>query len=262
VAAHADVLTFRQNTIEDGVYKWSNANNWLDSGSQTGVPMTDDRAVIPSNCICTIYDPNAVADTISVGGILDIQAGQTLTLDNDYDNLGGGAGTDNSSVTGTVNLKGSGSALGFIDNNHQISGGGKIVGWHNDAEIREYSSQPTLTIASGLTVRGALKVKMTSLVNNGTVLADDGTTSGSRDTLELYSGTPSGSGQWQAVRLYGTHPAVLRFSVSATALTGGFTVGANSTLDVDADVTSDGTNGHSTINGKIDVAGGVTLDLR
>jgi hypothetical protein len=258
VTARANTTTFSQTVQEDGVYKWSNSSNW-----DNGVPTADKRAVVPSNCWCTVYasDANAAADTISVRGILDVQAGRKLTLDNSE------ATPDNSFVSGTVYLRGfqdSGAALEFKDNNHEISGGGKIIGQHNNAEIKEYSGQSrTLTIASGLTVQGALKVKVYSFVNNGTVMADDGTATTTRDTLELNSGIPSGSGAWKAVRSTGSNDAVLKFRVSATGLTGGFTISADSILDVDADVTSDGTYAHSTFNGgAIDVASGVTLDLR
>ncbi len=192
---------------------------------------------------------DATYGCMDVAGTLRIAAGATLTLDGDPCSA--------STVDGTVFLEGSGSVLAIKDDDHAIGGSGKIIGEHNSAAICEQPGQSrTLTIDTNLTVQGCLKVKMNSFVNNGTVLANDSTTNATRDTFELYSGTPSGSGAWQAVRVYGSNDACLKFSESATGLTGAFTVSGSSMLFVEVEVDVCTTGDLTFTGGKILVAAG------
>ncbi len=173
--ANATVNTFSENTPSDGVYKWSTAANWSD-----GVPDATDRAVIPDNLTCTIYagDSNAVADTISVAGTLNIQTYMKLSLDNSDDNIA--ADPDDSEVTGDgfINLQASGSELAFISNDHAVSESGAIVGQSASAFISIASG---IKLTSSTTIQGALEIK-------------DATTSGSFENQgKVYANSASGT---------------------------------------------------------------------
>jgi hypothetical protein len=257
--AQADTLTFREQTETSpgsGVYAWSEPTNWQDTSEppQTGVPTTDDRAVIPAGTTCTILatGSDVVADTVSVSGTLDIQAGRTLTLDNDYDNLGGGAGTDNSAVAGTIKLKESGSTLAFAEQNHTLSGAGAVVGEHNSAKMTIASSK---TLTSTTTIQGRLQIapasgaSSTGFVNDtgGLVLAD------AAGTLDMQADTVSGAGDWQ---VSSNGSAVLKFTTGSQSLTGDLSV-STGRLDIADSITTTGTLDFS--GGEIDVASGKTF---
>ncbi len=208
---------------------WNTGGNWSGGvpGDSDVVTLPDQLNSYPDYVVTMDAQPGRARSlTISADATLLIATAKTLEI---------GDGTDqDSTVNGTVILAVSGSVLKMTESRN-IDGSGEIIGQHNLAEITDAASE-VLTIGTNLTVRGALKVTM-DMVNNGLVWANDGTTIGTRDTLELFSGTPSGSGEWKAVRSMGGNDAFLLFSVSATGLTGDFTVGhANSMLHIEDDV--------------------------
>ena len=185
------------------------------------------------------------------GGKINIASGGTLVLT-------GNRGST-SRIDGDIFLQASSAVIEIKDNDHTFSGSGEIIGQANGAEIREKSGQTRqLTIGTNLTVRGALRFKL-DLVNNGLVWADDATTVVSRDTLEIFSGTCGGSGEWRAQRCRGTNTAILQFrsGVTASAPTGAFTIRADSKAVINASFT---TTGNLTFDGgKIVVAAGKTF---
>lgn len=168
--AQAADITFQESVLENSVYKWSKTGNW-DLGR---LPTTGDHVIIPTTRTATIYaaDADGVADTISVVGTLDIQAGRVLTLSND-------ATPSNSSVDGTINLQGSASTLRFVAANHSVSGDGAIVGLHDAAriEIGEVDSSTPVVFTNSATIRGQLVIadvtsESGSFSNQGTVNAN------------------------------------------------------------------------------------------
>ncbi len=182
---------------------------------------------------------------IAYGCKLDLN-GYTLTL--------GGNGGGTSTIHGTLVLSGPNSHLRIKSNDHTMTGSGYLVGEHNWAVIDDHPAFPgDLIIASGFTVAGAMQIDL-DLVNNGRVLADDGTTdTGSRNTLLLSSGTITGSGVWEVDKSIGAYTAFLEFGsgvTSATGLTGDFVV-SDGTLYIDDVVSTSG--GLCFTGGKIDV---------
>ncbi len=167
-------------------------------------------------------------DCFKVDGVLNIAAGVTLTLDGDP--------CAESKVDGFINLLGSGSVLAFSSNNHTVSGSGLIDGRHNSARI-DIMSAITVTIGADLTVHGAMQIRAVSgtFDNDGLVEADNAATND--DTLECYSGTFAGSGEYKVA----TSGATLKFDsgISDTGLAADFTVGGG-TLDIDEEVVTTG----------------------
>lgn len=117
-------------TFVPGSGNWHVAGNW----SPSGVPTEADRVIIPEGKICSIAD-DAEADTIvvEVEAQLIIQGGQTLTLDNDDPH--GSNDPDHSIVDGSVILQGEDAVLFIAENDHVVSGDGRVWGLHNDARI-------------------------------------------------------------------------------------------------------------------------------
>lgn len=184
----------------------------------------------------TLTGATFTTDCIAVqaAGRIYIGSGATLVLT-------GRAGCT-STIDGKVILQTASSALEIKTCDHLFTGSGEIVGRSNSATIRQAAGQTRqLTIDRKLTVRGALKFKI-DLVNNGLVWADDGIAAGSRDTIELYSGTFTGSGEWRVRRYNGTHIATLKIASGAvaTALAGPIAVGGSALLDIDEDLTTSG----------------------
>ncbi len=185
---------------------------------------------------------------IAYGCKLDL-AGYTLTL--------GGNGGGTSTIHGTLVLSQSTSKLRIKSNDHTMTGSGYLIGEHNSATIDDHPVYPgDLIVASGFTVAGAMQIDL-DLVNNGRVLADDGTTDeDTRDTLLIASGTITGSGVWEVDKLLGAYTAFLQFGsgvTSATGLTGNFAV-SDGTLDIGQNVC---TTGDLTFTGgTIEVAAG------
>lgn len=205
------------------------------------------RACITINGTLTISGTlTASCVKVRSGGKINIASGGILILTGNHGST--------SRIDGDIFLQASSAVIEIKDNDHTFSGSGEIIGQANGAEIREKFGQTRqLTLDTDLTVRGALKFKL-DLVNNGLVWADDATTAGSRDTLELFSGTFTGSGEWRVQRFRGVNTAILKFAagITATGLTGDFTVRANTVLDIDDSVT---TTGDLTFDGgKIEVA--------
>ncbi len=164
---------------------WSASGNW-----SNGVPTEADRAVIPSGKTCNVDISNAVADTIEVQesggtpGVLNIQAGQKLTLDNDNDNCCGAGTPDHSVVNGQVVIQwssGSGGGVLKIDeNDHEVTGSGRIQG-DNVASKIQIASGRTLTnqlITGGEGIRGKLTIEGSggdgAFYNSGLLEAADG----------------------------------------------------------------------------------------
>lgn len=259
-AAQAKTTTFQQvdDTGHTGVYYWSNASNW-----NNGLPAAGDQAVVPKGAVATVDTSDATCitgyltlqakDMSNDGGRVNIATGKKLTLDGN-----GSAQTSTFADGSRVRLMGASSAIEIKDDNHTFdaaSGAEGVIGESNSAEIREASGQTRqLTLNDSDTImKGAMRIKL-NLVNNGMVVADDGTSSGSRDTLEFYSGTFTGSGQFVAHRATGGSPAILKVGagVTATAPTGPVKVFANSVIDVDEDFSTSGDLDFQ--GGSIDVA--------
>lgn len=243
--------TFAQNT-QDGTtlkYHWSEPTNWSDDT----LPVAGEEAIIPEDTVATVdtSDDTAIAGYLTIqqdtgtGGIVEIAAGKKLTLDGDDT-----ARTSTIAAGAFLYLRGNDSFLEIKDDNHTFSGSGRIVGQHNNAEVNRASTE-TLTVDTNMTMSGAMQMKL-SVVNNGKIIADDSRTS--QDTLELFSGTFTGSGEYRAVQSFGTSDATMKFAsgITATGLTGDFTLSVNSVMDVDEDVC---TTGDLTFDGgKIEVA--------
>ena len=193
---------------------------------------------------------------------IDVARGCTLTISGCTLTLDGSNGDSTSTINGTVVLADSSSTLRIKTNDHTMTGTGSIIGEHNSATIDDHPVNPGgLTLASGLTIRGALRIAL-DLVNNGTVLADDGTTEGSRDRLLLDSGEYTGSGLFEVTRAIGLNPVYLEFDatgVTATGLATGFTVSANGTLDCETTVTTSKAASLSFTGGTIIADAGVTV---
>ncbi len=227
---------------------WEDPKNWT-----AGVPDEDDLVTIGKSYTVELDQGNGVADSLSIAGELNI-TGYSLTVD--------GSTSSSHTITRSVYLRDGSSSLVFTGRNHSISGsGGAIIGEHNTAMIDDDGSSRQLTIASGFTIQGALTIDM-SLVNNGTVLADDGTTEGSRDRLLLDLGTYTGSGLFEVTRALGGNPVYLEFDatgVTATGLATGFTVSPNGTLDCETTVTTTKAASLSFTGGKIIADAGVTV---
>ena len=113
---HSDVLTFQPSSGD-----FHDEDNWLHSENNTGVPTHDDRIVIPDQKICDVVANGQVVsftiDTMNIasGGTLNIDAGITLILQNDDDNIPSLGSDDHSKVDGTLNV------------GHQTNGGGTLV---------------------------------------------------------------------------------------------------------------------------------------
>jgi hypothetical protein len=239
-------------------------NNWYtdnceEHSAQDGqVPGVDDRGVICSGQTCYVTT-NTTWDTANIQGTLNIQPGYTLTLQNDNNNLGHGAGNDHSVVDGTVNLQASGTygVLAFEENDHELAGSGSIIGADDNCQIM--LGNDYLDLTSSITIRGALAIVEsgsqtdTSFINNGTVSANlaSGTLELAVDYLD--DGTCS-TGNWTV----SASSAVLQFGVGSTLLSGNFSI-SNGTLDIDADVWTEGDM--SFTGGTIDVADGASFKV-
>ena len=260
--ATAQAATFSQSTqdMATGKYLWSEQDNWTGGSGAGGMPAAGDTAVIPETLVATVNDTSAVAGKLDIqnvsnsGAKVEIIAGGKLTLNNN----------GNAELTSTIAddtslvLTSSTSVVELDNDDHIFSGSGKIIGEHNDAEIREISGETRQLTLTSFTMSGAMKVDL-DLVNNGKVIADDGTTATSRDTLELFRGIFTGSGEWHAIRAFGANTAILqvRSGVTASAPTGAFKVSADSKAVFNESFT---TTGNLTFDGgKIVVAAGKTF---
>ncbi len=232
--AQATDRTFDANGAASG--SWNVAANWTDDV----VPVAGDKAIILTGKTADVDTANDICGQLDIQGTgrVVIKISSKLTIDGN-----GTALTSMIAVSAKLILETSTSVLEIKDDNHTMSGSGKIIGQDNEAVITDAASEK-LTIDTDLTVQGALKITL-DMENNGTVRANDGS-SGSRDTLELGGGeTFTGDGDWQAYRdgTAGTRvDAILKFAsgVTATGLTGAFRVSAYSILDVDANVCTTG----------------------
>ena len=207
---------------------------------------------------CWVITSDVTLDEDKTVECVEIARGCFLDLDRYTLTLGGNAATT-STIDGTLVLSQPESKLRIKSNDHTVTGNGNIIGEHNSATIDDHPVFPgDLIIASGFTVRGALKVEL-DVVNNGTILADDATTQGSRDTLTLNSGAYTGSGVFEVNRWLGTNTAYLEFDatgVTATGMAADFSV-SNGTLDIGVNVCT--TGDLSFTGGTINVAAGKTF---
>jgi hypothetical protein len=215
-AASAGVKTFDPQSSTSGL--WNTPGDW----SPSGVPTEADRAVIPSGKTCLVAGTDGVADTIEVSGTLNIAAGRKLTLDNDNDNV---AGTpDNSVVNDEVVLEwaSGGSTLKFDENDHEVTGSGRIEGRHTDCKI-QIAAGTTLTnqlSATGEGVRHILTIEGLSGNPNGTYF-NSGLTEAERGIIVLASTTilDDDAGATWGLRCFG----IMEFHRTAVDLVGNFT---------------------------------------
>lgn len=225
------------------------SGNWTDGGNWScgHEPTFADQAVILSGNTCTMDDAAGEADSLTVESTatLNIATGNTLSLN---------SSTTNSTITGTVNLQGSGAELAFIDNSQTIDGAGKIVGQHNLAEISITAGEE---LTSDTTIEGKLTIVGDGkFVNFGTVHANvSGILRIACDDFDDDSG-----GVW---KISTTPSAVLEIEIIDTGiplLEGDWTIENNGTLDVDSFGFQ--TSGSlSWKGGTIDVADGCIADF-
>ncbi|MCI0363408.1 MAG: hypothetical protein L0219_05965 [Phycisphaerales bacterium] len=154
---------------------WSSANNW----SGNVVPGQADRVTIGSAYTNVHLDTNATIGTIVVDGGLKIDANKTLTIDGQ---ASVGSDGDND-IAGTIELEGSGSVLRFDDRDQTVSGGGRIIGKHQQSAI---DIERTFKLTSRLTIEGMLTIqpygpgagtatfenRRASIVQEGVILAN------------------------------------------------------------------------------------------
>jgi hypothetical protein len=149
------------------------SGNFHDGGnwSPSGVPGPSDRIVIGTGQVCTVT-ADATVDTLFIsaddggGGQLVIQAGITLTLENNNDNVAGSP--DNSIVDGQILLEGSsisGAALFIKVASHTISGVGEIYGQWESCEIKIEDMLTLTNQLSTLGMRGAFTIQGYSVSN-------------------------------------------------------------------------------------------------
>jgi len=166
--AGADTKTFQPSRGD-----WNNQANW----SPQGVPTGTTRVIIPAGRICNV-NVDATADTVvvqSIGGNdgeLTIDAGETLTLENNTDNVPafGPFTPDHSIVDGVLVLEYNGSTgqsgvLSFVaSSNHVVSGTGTILGggaeYGAGCEIRIAATKKFTNqlAAFGKGIRGGLRI--------------------------------------------------------------------------------------------------------
>jgi hypothetical protein len=214
------------------------------------VPGPDDRVVICSGQTCNVTEDTAW-DTVDVDGTLNVQTGYMLTLQNDDDNLGGGIGSDNSNVDGTISLAGSGSTLSFTSD-HNVSGSGSIVGQSNTAVI-EIADNQTLTNTAA--IEGPCQIVPapcavdTTFVNNGVVCAN------AAGTLEIAPDSIGvSSGDWCVST---SANAIMHINAPSAGMHSGDICVSNGTLIIDNDFTTSGSLCFT--GGTIIIANGVTF---
>lgn len=147
-------------TFQPGSGSWSTGSNW----DPVGVPTEADRVVIPDDTVCNI-NTTAHADTLEIeaGGTLNILSDQSLSLDNDNNNVGGGD-PDNSIIDGILFITGGDDPGIFYtyQQSHWISGDGRIQGEDVNALV-EIGAGTTLTnlldtvgegFYGGMTIKG------------------------------------------------------------------------------------------------------------
>lgn len=226
------------------------SGNWTDGGNWScgHEPTFADLAVILTGNTCTMDDTAGEADSLTVEstGTLNVQANKKLSLD---------SSDTNSTITGTVNLQGSGSELAFITNSQTIDGAGKIAGQHNDAKISIVTALKTLTNDS--TIEGQLQIVGDGkFVNSGTVHANvPGILRIACDEFDDDAGA-----EW---KITSSSSAVLEIDIIDTGvpfLEGDWTIENNGKLDVDSFgfLTS---GSLSWKGGTIDVADGCIADF-
>jgi hypothetical protein len=217
------------------------------------VPGPDDRVVICSGQECDVA-ADTTWDTVDVDGQLDIASNVTLTLQNDDDNLGGGIGSDNSNVDGTINLLGGGSTLSFTSD-HSVSGSGSIVGYSNTAVIEIADSQ---TLTNTAAIEGPCRIipatfpcgaSGTTFVNNGAVCANAaGTLEVAPDSIGV------SSGDWCVST---SASAIMWINASSAGTHSGNVCVSNGTFDIDYDFSTSGSLCFTA--GMISTANGVTF---
>lgn len=242
---------------------WSTPSNWkvdtnndgtYDVPSATVKPTAINHVIIAHNIDVT---GNEAADSLDVQAskILDIQTGNTLTLD--------GTSRTAHTIAGTVRLAGSGSTFAFTSASQSLSGDGKIEGQDNAARI---TIADTYDLTSNIDVVGSLQIRGLDTSDppdagfeNNDVVEANRATDANDNKLVLYSGLITGSGEWKMA----TADAFLNFAsgikadaTTAPKLTGPFTV-SNGTLEIDENVTTTGSLSFS--GGKIQVASGKTF---
>jgi hypothetical protein len=232
----------------------SNSNNWYTDScecllTQDGVPGANDRAVICSGQTCNVT-ANTTWDTVDVrdDATLNIGASYTLTLQNNDNNLGGGAGNDHSLVEedAAINLLASGGQYGtlaFTDNDHNLGHSnipGSVIGADHGCQITLGSDYLDLT--SSITISGALTITEsgggstdTRFINDHEVEADLASGTLELDVDYLDDGTCS-TGDWKV----SASSATLLFSVGSTQLSGDFNISNSGTLDIDSTVHTEG----------------------
>ena len=194
--AGADIKTF-----EPSSGSWHTPEDW----APDGVPTASDRAVIPSGKTCNIDSANAIADTIVVAstGVLNINPGRTLTLENNNNNID--SAPDDHEINGEVRLlqdtgtpPTAGGTLAFTSLDHRVDGDGKIEG-HSETLCKITSAAGSKVInrldASLQGVRGSLTVEGLTGATNGKFrneglveVAGDGIVLASTTILEDTSG--------------------------------------------------------------------------
>jgi hypothetical protein len=241
---------------------WQSLSTWEKFNGVTWVNQDPSGALPGLNRFVEIRHDVTILDSGSNGDALadhvDVDSGVAITF-----NSGGVLRMDGSSASTSTfgsnarfDLPASGAAyLRLEDNDHTFSGGLSINGVSNGSVFdTDPSGSATLTIESGVLIEGSMQLK-SNLVNNGVVRASRNT-GASDSTLELYSGTYTGSGTWEAKTTPG---AILRFEsgVTATGLTGPFDIQDGAFLEIGADVYTTGTMTFQDTGTKIFVDPGV-----
>jgi len=170
---------------------WNTLGNWIPSG----VPVSDDNAIIPVGEECHITNGNAQADSIEVYGTLTVEGSRKLSLSGDADSSIDDDGK--LALSGTLVIK---SDLTISGDGGEIEmGSGSVIDDDNDngAELtveEECDQQMEPDCALVVHGMGYIRVK---LVNNAFVVADTFTIPGGMP-LYLCNESKSGSGLWVA----------------------------------------------------------------
>ncbi len=181
--------------------------------------------------------------SLLVDGLVGIAGGGVLRLS--------GGGT--TPVNGRIELLGPLALIEIADNDHTFAGDGRIIGRSNSAAIDIANG---LTATSEIIVEGALRIRAGSGTFHNSGLVEAIHAAPGDDTLELYSGSFSGSSA--AEYKVATPGATLAFcaGITITGSKGDVTVGGG-TLNIHEDVCT--TGNLSFTGGTINVAPGKTF---
>ncbi len=180
VAAMADTHVFEED-VDDGSgnYLWQTAANW-DLGS---VPSAGDEAEIRNGLTAVVRGTSDICGFVDIqgNGEVVVEASAKLTLDGN-----GTARTSAIASDARLYLEGSGAELAVIDDDHTLSGAGKVVGQDDAAKITVTTGE---TLTNSLTavdpstagITGHLEISGAgNFTNNGIVNADTGGESAAR----------------------------------------------------------------------------------